>query len=281
MAGKTKIEWTAKDGRPGRTWNPVAGCALASAGCSNCYAMRQAHRIQLMQAGQGKTSHYEGTTKVVNGNPVWTGKATVAPDSVFLAPLRWKKPTTIFVNSMSDLFYERFSDEVIDRVFAVAALCPQHVLQILTKRSGRMFAYMSDKDRHKKVADAVPFGLPVPFFKWPLPNCWMGVSAEDQRRYDERKYHLRATPAAVRFFSFEPLLGPIEADYLADWAIVGAESGPGARPMQQEWVKSIKDQCVDTGVPFFLKQRLGEDGRKISMPFLDGQVWDQMPGTRP
>ncbi len=276
MTGKSAIEWTEQ------TWNPVAGCSLVSPGCTNCYAMVQAARL-LDRPG----SHYEGTTKRVNGKPVWTGKIGIAPDSVLLAPLRRRKPTMYFVNSMADLFHEGVPDAVIDRVFAVMALLPQHTFQVLTKRAKRMREYVRglapanimgwianyEGRQHSTEAD-----LP----EWPLPNVWLGVSAEDQARADERIPDLLATPAAVRFVSAEPLLGPVDFTEVAqprpdlrgsviydalrgtggfngppgrlDWIIVGGESGDGARPMHPDWARSIRDQCQAAGTAFFFKQ---------------------------
>ena len=277
----SKIEWTEQ------TWNPVVGCSIVSPGCTNCYAMRMAARIEAM-----KRSHYDGTTKRVNGNPVWTGKVALAPDHILLEPLRRKKPTLWFVNSMGDLFHEDAPDEWIDRVFAVMALCPQHTFQVLTKRAERMRKYfqVSDRTRWHYIDRAVSalasaqgwreFG-----FTWPLPNLWLGVSAERQKEADERIPHLLATPAAVRFISAEPLLGPINLkriqisglgfrgigwqdvlsgwrdcnDYpgrenVLDWVICGGESGPSARPMHPQWARDLRDQCEAAGVLFFFKQ---------------------------
>lgn len=223
MAGKSNIEWCTD------TWNPTVGCSIVSPGCTNCYAMKQAARIEAMQPG----SHYAGTTKIVNGNAVWTGKLKQSPEHILTAPLKWKKPRRIFVNSMSDLFHESVPDAWIDKVFAVIALCPQHTFQVLTKRSKRMREYVSRAKRSyiigrtiidllnkdgipkKTITDANfpwPEGQEVGEYQlktWPLPNVWLGVSAEDQTRADERIPDLLATPAAVRFVSYEPALGPI------------------------------------------------------------------------
>jgi protein gp37 len=228
----TKIQWTED------VWNPVVGCSVVSPGCTNCYAMRAAWRL----SRNPKTPHYAGTVKQVNGKPVWTGKIGQAGDQALTAPLRRRKPTTWFVNSMGDLFHESIPDEVIDRVFAVMALCPQHQFQVLTKRAARMRAYMNGCDgsteniaygvltswhRRSGVMQAIGnvaalVGYRVELGKirhLPLPNVWLGVSAEDQRRADERIPLLLDTPAAVRFISAEPLLGPIDIGrWLAiDW----------------------------------------------------------------
>ena len=260
----SKIEWTEA------TWNPIAGCSVVSPGCTNCYAMRQAHRL----ASNPATPHYASTTQMSRGGPVWTGKIGVAPDKVLTAPLRRRKPTTYFVNSMSDLFHEAVPDDVIDRVFAVMTLCPQHRFQILTKRPDRMRGYVSSlhamavtEGRVEKAAEdmieAMGYdggGASSRVFEAVhdgLPNVWLGVSIEDQRRADERIPHLLAMPAAVRFLSCEPLVGPVNLEHFLsgiDWVIVGGESGPGARPMHPDWARTIRDQCSAAGVPFFFKQ---------------------------
>jgi protein gp37 len=236
--------------------------------------MKMAGRIERMTEARrdggllGPMTHYADTTKKVKGNDVWTGKVKQAFDSTLTQPLRWKSPRKIFVNSMGDLFHESIPDEWIDRVVAVMALSPQHTFQVLTKRADRMRQYLSDPETPRRIflaADLISLDnrLSGPFtnydakagiVKKPLPNVWLGVSTEDQRRYDERKDDLRNTPAAVRFFSMEPLLSGIKADYLADWVIVGGESGPGARPMHPDWARSLRDQCAEAGVPFFFKQ---------------------------
>ena len=279
----TKIEWTE------RTWNPIVGCSIVSPGCTNCYAMQMAARIERMSP---KLDHYKGLTKRVNGKAVWTGKLALAPESTLLLPLRTKKPTMWFVNSMSDLFHEDVPDEWIDRVFAVMALTPQHTYQVLTKRSGRMREYVSGLGQSSTTPDritqlAFSIGANVRGYRGsgglcgrPLPNVWLGVSAERQQEADERIPDLLATPAAVRFVSAEPLLGPIDFTSLPsisgigrhldalsnagcehadipsklDWIIVGGESGPNARPMHPDWARAIRDQCAAAGVPFFFKQ---------------------------
>ena len=297
MADHTGIEWT------DATWNPVVGCSLLSPGCTNCYAMGQAARIVRCSEGLKRPSTYDGTVETVKGRPVWTGKVALASDATLTQPLRWKRPRRIFVNSMGDLFHEDVPDEWIDRVFAVMALSPQHTFQILTKRSARMRAYLSDPDLNNRISaalgcmldgewvwnegkrfrDAIEYLIDVfagmstdddgnivyhddPM---PLPNVWLGVSAEDERRADERIPDLLATPAAIRFVSAEPLLGPIDFGQMQDglpdnawltwldgldWIIVGGESGPNARPMHPGWARSIRDQCAAAGTAFFFKQ---------------------------
>jgi protein gp37 len=259
----TGIEWTDE------TWNPIVGCSLVSPGCTNCYAMKFAGRV--LDQVNSKARHYAGTTTKVKGNSVWTGKVALAPDHILRAPLTWKKPRKIFVNSMGDLFHESVPDEWVDKVFAVMALCPQHTFQILTKRSKRMREVLSTSDIEGRVAiHMFATNAKIAYENssdpwWPLSNVWLGVSAEDQTRADERIPDLLATPAAIRFVSAEPLLGPI--DFWAhnpphhqnirrklDWIIVGGESGPNARPMHPDWARSIRDQCEATGTAFFFKQ---------------------------
>jgi protein gp37 len=261
----TGIEWTDE------TWNPIVGCSLVSPGCTNCYAMKFAGRV--LDKESSPALHYHGTTKTVNSHIVWTGKVALAPDHILTAPLRWKKPRKIFVNSMGDLFHESVPDEWIDKVFAVMALSPQHTFQVLTKRSKRMreyFATLYHTSPHisrvtefmwtlsKQRTDHINGGIP-------LRNVWLGVSCEDETRADERINDLLATPAAVRFVSAEPLLGPIDFSYWLsvnrflkipklDWIIAGGESGHGARPMHPDWVRSIRDQRESTGTAFFFKQ---------------------------
>lgn len=264
---KTSIEWTQQ------TWNPIVGCSIVSPGCTNCYAMAMASRIEAM----GNQPRYDGTTRKVNGNAVWTGKLAQAPEATLLAPLRRKIPTTYFVNSMGDLFHEDCPDEWIDRVFAVMALCPQHTFQVLTKRAARMREYMADPERKRIIAlNAMPIScslaadgghksrIKLDHFSAcfagsaPFPNVWLGISAERQQEWDDRKEYLSNTPATVRFASFEPLLGQIiEPRPISDfiqWAIVGGESGHGSRPMHPEWARSLRDQCHAAGVKFFFKQ---------------------------
>jgi protein gp37 len=225
----TKIQWTEE------TWNPIAGCSVVSPGCTNCYAMRrQAPRL----AANPQTPQYHGTIQKTKGGAVWTGKIGIAGDGTFLKPLRTRKPTMFFVNSMSDLFHENVPDEVIDRIFAIMALCPQHTFQALTKRSTRMRKYLDGAAG--RIADAVqplradksPIG-PLPHVEpgaywWPLPNVWLGVSVEDQARADERIPDLLATPAARRFISAEPLLGPVGLDRTLGGTLwIGGQRGCG------------------------------------------------------
>lgn len=232
----SKIEWTEK------TWNPIGGCSVVSPGCGNCYAMRIAGRLGANPA----TPHYKGLTFPSKAGPVWNGKIAVAPKATWTAPLRRRKPTTWFVNSMGDLFHENVPDDWIDRVFAVMALGGQrdelnHTFQVLTKRPERARVYLSDREKRiRRInhlachADGMPWcswryeheragvnvyldplrRLPSITPRWPLPNVWLGVSAEDQARAEERIPLLLDTPAAVRFVSCEPLLGPLDLRYL-------------------------------------------------------------------
>lgn len=269
MSALTSIEWT------DRTWNPVRGCALVSPGCTNCYAMRVAHRFSASGAP------YDGLTKGREKlGPVWTGQARFIP-SALVEPLSWRKPQRIFVNSMSDLFHDDITNEQIAAVFGAMAAAPQHKFQLLTKRPERMRRWF---DWLRSLADEPALNCaallletepemdgpihckygPNPDASWPLPNVWIGVSVEDQQRADERIPHLLATPAAVRFLSCEPLLGAVRLDGLLrgkpshspflDWVICGGESGPGSRPMHPAWTRSLRNQCGGAGVPFFFKQ---------------------------
>lgn len=205
----TKIEWCEK------TWNPIVGCSIVSPGCTNCYAMKMAARIERM----GGAPQYDGTTKPSRAGAVWTGKVALA-EKAMLEPLKRKKPTMYFVNSMGDLFHEDVPDAWIDRVFAVMALCPQHTFQVLTKRSARMREYFRNRTatevitrwakEGEKLRGDIGYDYIIENDRTALPNVWLGVSAEDQTRADERIPDLLATPAAVRFVSAEPLLGPVD-----------------------------------------------------------------------
>ena len=258
MGDRAKIEWTETP------WNPIVGCSVVSPGCTNCYAMRfVGHRLD----GYPKTPHYAGTTQRGKADPVWTGKLALAPEKMLLLPLGWKRPRMICAVSMGDLFHESVPDEWIDKVFAVMALARQHTFQVLTKRAERMRQYMTQlqnepaRDTIQRMVASIQ-RHPLPQF-WamtlPRPNVWLGVSVEDQRRADERIPYLLETPAAVRFICAEPLIGPIDfANHLGGvplhWIIVGGETGAGARPMRPDWVRSIRDQCQASNVPFFFKQ---------------------------
>ena len=320
MGVKTNIEWTHS------TWNCLRGCSVVSSGCKNCYAQSVAYRFS------GKGQFYEGFAVLKNGHASWTGKVEFIEEHL-LDPIRWKTPRMIFVNSMSDLFHENVTDEMRDQIFAVMALSPQHKFQCLTKRPERMRAYLSEPrilpgleatpsnsrqaigltmigmiTGDQKVARLVANmqgdctvngepGCEGELSEWPLPNVWMGVSCEDQKTADERIPILLQTPAAIRFISAEPLLGPINLDSILggtqwiggqrgcgethrgngtpecpktphhhhdercnrglDWVIVGGESGPGARPCRLWWCHDLIIDCRDAGVAVFLKQMGG------------------------
>jgi len=246
MAAASRIEWTEA------TWNPVTGCDRVSAGCDNCYALALAKRLKAMGNPRYQT----------DGRPETSGPGfgvAMHHDALGL-PLSWRKPRVVFVNSMSDLFHPKVSEEFITEVFGVMALCPQHTFQVLTKRPRRMVAVM--ERLHPE----------------PLPNVWLGTSVESEDRMS-RVDLLRRVPAAVRFLSLEPLLGPLPSLDLTGigWVITGGESGPRARPIDPEWVRDIRDRCVEAGVPFFHKQWGGRTP-KAGGRDLDGEVWDEMPG---
>lgn len=280
MADGTKIEWT------DATWNPITGCAVVSPGCTNCYAMKL--------AGTRLKNHEsrKGLTKDTKAGPVWTGE--VRFNRKWLdQPLRWTTPRMIFVCAHGDLFAEGVDQVWIDHVFAVMALAPQHTFQVLTKRPERMREYMLGMpSRRSFIAGygALVRGGNLPdhyetayeAIAKPLPNVWLGVSVEDQKRAAERIPVLLDTPAAIRWISAEPLLGPVNlrririapdhhtmidamdgyavADRpgreraMLDWVVAGGESGPGARPMHPDWARSLRDQCAAAGVPFLFKQ---------------------------
>lgn len=224
------------------TWNPVTGCSKVSAGCKNCYAEKLAKRLKAM-----------GVERYKNGF-----KVTLQPDLLDV-PLHWREPRIVFVNSMSDLFHEKVPLEYIKKIFDTMVKCPQHTFQILTKRSRRL----------SEVAGELP---------WPA-NIWMGVSIEDKQVLN-RIADLMAVPAAVRFLSCEPLMGPLDNLPLGGihWVIVGGESGPGARPMKREWVLSIHRQCKAAEVPFFFKQ-WGGVRKDLTGRELYGRTQDDMPSV--
>ena len=231
---RTKIEWTTS------TWNPVTGCTKISTGCLNCYAERLAFRLQKM------------------GNPSYSNGFNVTlHDRLLELPLKWKKPQTIFVNSMSDLFHNEVPFSFIKRVFSTMKQANWHQFQILTKRSERLLALSSE-------------------LEW-APNIWMGASIENQD-YVFRAEHLRKTGASIKFLSVEPLIDPITSLDLKgiDWVIVGGESGPGARAMRRVWVTAIRDLCKIAEIPFFFKQ-WGGTNKKKNGRLLDNRTWDELP----
>lgn len=300
--GKTNIEWADE------TWPITRGCTRISAGCEHCYAEAQAARI--IRMGKGKPTKYDGLVKLVQRGdrtePRWTGTARFCPEEL-ATPLRMRKQQRIFVSSMSDLFHDDITNEQIAAVFGVMAACPQHTFQVLTKRAERLpewFEWVK-----QTLPSCHPFGAArgvrwyawdrlgdsevaalcspayraadPPDWPWPLPNVMIGVSVENQAAADERIPHLLATPAAVRWISAEPLLGPLDLDAiqipgereglrfgalrhldarfgqapsLIDLVIAGCESGTGARPCDVAWLRTLRDQCAEAGAAFFLKQ---------------------------
>jgi protein gp37 len=241
----TSIEWT------DATWNPVAGCTVLSPGCTNCYAMRMAARLDSM--GLEK---YRGLTRKSGGRSVWTGKIRLDESAVDV-PSNWRKPKRIFVNSMSDLFHEKVPPTFITRVWSVMERTPWHTYQILTKRPKLM----------GKLTPTLPL----------LKNVWLGASVESSDHFD-RIEELRRVNAAVRFISFEPLLGSVATVDLSGihWAIVGGESGPRARPMLKEWVDEIEAACRRSGTAFFFKQWGGVKKNVSGRTYRD-QTFDEMP----
>jgi protein gp37 len=298
MSDSSKIEWTqSDDGTPGATWNPVTGCTKVSSGCDHCYAETFAERWRGIPG-----HHFE------NGFDV-----TLRPERLG-QPLRWKRPRRIFVNSMADLFHEAVPDEYLHRVFAVMGMASQHTFIVLTKRHARMRSFLQDNCRcgrghvpgvHLRSAmdwagtthspTYVPGVVGADVYhrrQWPLPNVWLGISAEDQKWWDIRVPALMDTPAAVRFVSAEPLLGPIDPalDHecgdpphwqcppMPDWLIIGGESGPGARPMRLEWVRELLAQCREPEVKTvpFVKQLGSVLGRELGAGPKGGD-WDRWP----
>lgn len=282
MADGTAIEWT------DATWNPIIGCSVVSPGCTNCYAMRL--------AGTRLRNHHtrQGLTIETKAGPVWNGEVRLREDEL-RAPLRWTRPRNIFVCAHADLFAGQVPEDWIDRVFATMVEAPQHTYQVLTKRPAEAKAYI---ERLPERVRSMNCHSALDWTDWPLPNLHLGVSVEDQVRADERIPILLATPAAKRWISAEPLLGPLSLTRLKapvftpedreldwrfnvlqrgdiyefedgrgyweggdgpwheglDWVVVGGESGPGSRPMHPDWVRQIRDDCANNGVPFLFKQ---------------------------
>jgi len=241
--GKTSIEWC------DTVWNPTTGCTKVGAGCKNCYAERMASRFWGERKFTDVRCHRERLD----------------------APLHWRKPRRVFVDSMSDLFHKDVPFEFVAKVFGTMALCFENIFMILTKRPERMrdFScnYLPNLALWSKINEKS------------LRNVWLGVSAERQEEFNERTYFLDLVPATIRFASIEPMLGEIRLGRARlDWIICGCESGPGARPMFHDWARSLRDQCQEAGVPFFLKQMM-IDGKLVKMPALDGVVWNQFPKT--
>lgn len=277
MGDNTKIEWT------DATWNPITGCDIESPGCIHCYAMTLAGtRLRNHPSRIGLTQ------QAANGSHVWTGDVRFN-EQWLDQPMRWQRPRMIFVVAHGDLFHPLVPDEWIDKVFAIMARNRQHTYQVLTKRAGRMREYMTHPKRHARIIET-SFSVPLCAMEscpWPLPHVWMGVSAEDQQRASERIPDLLQTPAAVRWLSLEPLIGPIDLNCIelpseynitrtcsgrisaitrdhedryysapasVDWVVAGGESGSKARPSHPDWFRSLRDQCVAAGVPFHFKQ---------------------------
>lgn len=241
----SKIEWT------DATWNPVAGCAIVSPGCTNCYAMRMAARLEAMGAKK-----YKGLTRRSGQRAVWTGRVR-CDEGALDAPKAWAKPRRVFVNSMSDLFHEDVPADFIAKVWSTMAATPRHTYQILTKRPDRM----------RKAVEEFPL----------LQNVWLGTSVESAD-FLNRVDQLRLVRSAVRFISFEPLLGSVAGANLSgiQWAIVGGESGPRARPMLVPWVDEIKDLCRKYATVFFFKQWGGINKKRTGRTYR-GRTWDDLP----
>lgn len=333
----TTISWTDE------TWPITVGCDQVSPGCKHCYAMRSVHRVNLCQAGAGRPAPYAGLVELVQLGgrqvPRWTGDVGFFPERLAM-PLAWRSPRKVFVASQSDIFHDKFTNEQIAAIFGVMAATPRHTYQVLTKRPARMRAWFEwaakrGDDGRAMFPDDEPswrIGQMLAWYlakhgvngyvggtaatgyqdfdprrqPWPLPNVWLGVSAEDQLRADQRIPELLDTPAAVRFISAEPLLervvlwaylrGPDRDRSLRilerkpegapvapglDWVILGCESGPGARPCVSEWLRSMLAELAAAGVPAFLKQARGvgvtagagshrKGGGVIELPYLDG-----------
>jgi protein gp37 len=251
---QSQIEWT------DATWNPVAGCSIVSAGCKNCYAMEMARRLQAMGVPK-----YKGLTRKSGKRVIWNGVVREDEESLEI-PRRWRTARKIFVNSMSDLFHDAVSDDFIEKVWGVMEETPRHHYQILTKRPERLVSFV------QKRKGAI------------LPNVWLGTSVEDASEAG-RIDHLRRAPAAIRFISFEPLIGPVGEVDLTDihWAIVGGESGRNARPIKEEWIDEIYATCEDFETAFFFKQwgTWGKDNKRRSKKAngreYRGRTWDDMP----
>jgi protein gp37 len=263
MTDRSTIQWTQA------TWNPVTGCDRISPGCDHCYALTLAARLKAM--GQAK---YQ-----TDGRPPTSGPGFgVATHTGALAePLRWRRPRRIFVNSMSDLFHARVPTAFIAEVFAVMAAADHHTYQVLTKRPTRMARLLASDAFPEIVFQLTAHRHEVTTLTWPLPNVWLGVSIELDR-FCWRADRLRQTPAVVHFLSCEPLLGPLPSLNLAgiDWVIVGGESGPRFRPLDLDWVREIRDRCIQRNVALFLKQ-IGGRTPKAGGRLLDGHTWDQYP----
>ncbi len=289
MGDRSGIEWT------DATWNPTTGCSRVSPGCDNCYAITMANRIQ----ATGNAAYIATVKRRPLGHALnhplqrldWTGIIHTLPERLDI-PIRWQRPRKIFVDSMSDLFHPSVPFEFVDRVWAVMAIASRHTFQILTKRPKRMAEYLRSRTTEIAVTADHPIQIEIDrivdgrpklkgagLYFWPLRNVWLGTSAEDQASLDGRIPYLLRCPAAVRFISCEPLIGPLTltancwGDRLLrsiDWVIVGGESGPRARPMYEEWALELRHECVGERVAFFFKQ-----GSKANWP--DFKNFDSFP----
>jgi protein gp37 len=261
----TKIEWCDE------TINPIIGCAKISAGCANCYAERMAN----CHAHNPKLAERYGPV-ITEGH--WNGKTAFVP-SELEKPFKWKKPKRIFVGSMGDLFHDRVDTARLDEILATIGSLPRHRFMFLTKRADAMMIYFNNLTSSERGVRFLPT-----FRQWPIPNLWLGVTIENQKAADERIPILLQIPAAKRFVSVEPMLGPIQLEHSTDgmpfigyseggidWVICGAETGPGARPMQAAWAESLRDQCQASGVPFFFKKFANGDTK------LNGREWSEFP----
>ncbi|UZP67684.1 phage Gp37/Gp68 family protein [Desulfovibrio mangrovi] len=270
----SNIEWTDE------TWNPFVGCSKVSPACDNCYAEVMARRL----AGNPATPYYAGT--IADGK--WNGNICAAFDSVWAKPFEWKKPKRIFVGSMTDVFHPNVPTEWLDMLFAVMGLNQQHTFMVLTKRAERMHQYVAGIGKHrsvdgpsraaKKFSSSAVWEYTMCRGGFALPNVWLGVTTENQEQADKRIPALLDTPAAKRFVSIEPMLGPVDLTTIRhgadealpvfgtqwglDWVICGGESGPSARPSHPDWFRGLRDQCKEAGVPYFFKQwgEWAEDG---------------------
>ena len=329
MSQQTSIEWADS------TWSPVRGCTRASEGCSGCYSERLCARN--LPGLRSPTTGKSFAVMTPQG-PRWTGRVELIENELE-KPLHWRKPRRIFVCSMSDPFHEKLSHGDIDKVFAVMALCPQHLFLVLSKRAKWMRDYVKGVNSAERFHDinlaardicgSPWYGAVLPTQQdgmvpggWPLANVWLGVSVEDQQRADERIPWLLKTPAALRFVSIEPMLGPVVLDRIEyedhgtaemsalfceedaetcgewgtatlNWVICGGENGPGARPMNPDWPRRVRDDCQAAAVPYFFKgwgewapmdveclSKPARVGRKAAGRLLDGREWGEMPEVK-
>ncbi len=266
MMAKSKISWTQ------HVWNPIVGCSHASAGCKNCYAEKMAVRLE----HNFNTPQYAGTTNPQTHK--WTGKINLAPDRTLEAPLNRKKPTTYFVNSMSDVFHENVPDGWIDKIISIVVRCPHHKFILLTKRPARMMYYMGALE----VKSIFPMDEDLVYSpSWPIANLVVGASVENMDCAHARMLDLINTPAACRIVSLEPQLEEIDLTMwlpFIDGVIQGCESGHNRRPFKADWARIMRNQCsVHSDVPYFLKQMPDSNGKVVELPLLDGRQHSQLP----